>query len=72
MFDSRSESTWASSVSPAEIYLFREGTLYESYRTFGAHPVTEGGRHGRPLYRLGSECMPSRRCRRLERLEGDS
>lgn len=46
MFDSRSESTWASSVSPADIYLFREGTLYESYRTFGAHPVTEGGRHG--------------------------
>lgn len=46
LFDARTESAWASAVSPTDIYLFREGTLYQSYRTFGAHPVTEGGRRG--------------------------
>ncbi|MNO24324.1 1,4-alpha-glucan branching enzyme GlgB [compost metagenome] len=46
LFDSGSESSWASAVSPMDIYLFCEGTLYQSYRTFGAHPAVEGERRG--------------------------
>lgn len=46
MFDSAPESSWAHAISPRDIYLFREGTLYQSYRTFGAHPATEEGKPG--------------------------
>ncbi|MGG6311103.1 1,4-alpha-glucan branching protein GlgB [Paenibacillus macerans] len=33
-------------VSEEDIYLFREGTLYQSYRTFGAHLTVEKGQLG--------------------------
>ncbi|PLT35592.1 1,4-alpha-glucan branching protein GlgB [Bacillus sp. V5-8f] len=35
-------------ISPSEfdLYLFHEGTLFESYKTFGAHPVTVNGIDG--------------------------
>ncbi|WP_199484485.1 1,4-alpha-glucan branching protein GlgB [Peribacillus glennii] len=34
------------SPSKLELYLFHEGTLFESYKTFGAHPVTLNGVDG--------------------------
>ncbi|WP_334077229.1 1,4-alpha-glucan branching protein GlgB [Paenibacillus sanfengchensis] len=33
-------------ISETDIYLFHEGTLYRSYRTFGAHVTEEDGRRG--------------------------
>ncbi len=35
-----------SAISNTDIYLFHEGTLYRSYRTFGAHVTMEGGEAG--------------------------
>ncbi|GJM69396.1 hypothetical protein HMSSN036_16120 [Paenibacillus macerans] len=39
-----SEPSWAQAVSKTDVYLFHEGTLYQSYRTFGAHLTEENGR----------------------------
>lgn len=41
-----SEPSWFSKVSETDIYLFHEGTLYQSYRTFGAHLTEEDGQKG--------------------------
>ncbi|MDN4070387.1 1,4-alpha-glucan branching protein GlgB [Paenibacillus vini] len=35
-----------SAVSDTDVYLFHEGTLYRSYRTFGAHVAQENGETG--------------------------
>ncbi|MNX15740.1 1,4-alpha-glucan branching enzyme GlgB [compost metagenome] len=34
------------SISPLDVYLFHEGTLYRSYRSLGAHLTEEEGRSG--------------------------
>ncbi|CAM4378259.1 1,4-alpha-glucan branching enzyme [Paenibacillus macerans] len=44
--DDMSEPSWAQAVSKTDVYLFHEGTLYQSYRTFGAHLTEENGRPG--------------------------
>lgn len=36
----------APALSPHDLFLFREGTLYHAYRAFGAHQVTRGGADG--------------------------
>lgn len=40
------ESVKSQGISETDIYLFHEGTLYRSYRTFGAHVTEENGRRG--------------------------
>lgn len=44
--DEMSEPAWIHAVSKEDIYLFHEGTLYQSYRTFGAHLTAENGQPG--------------------------
>src|SRR5579883_3134239 len=54
-------------ISDTDLYLHTEGTLYEAYRTFGAH-VTCGRSAGRPFRGVGSqraECHGDRRVQRL-------
>ena len=33
-------------LTPQDVYLFREGTLYRAYEKLGAHPQTRDGREG--------------------------
>ncbi|WP_106767733.1 1,4-alpha-glucan branching protein GlgB [Paenibacillus faecalis] len=37
---------WEGNISPENVYLFHEGSLYHSYRFMGAHLAKENGEHG--------------------------